>query len=331
MRYAFELSGEHQTLPRSEALALLEIYSSNHRKISTLDQCLVVEAHGLDAGALERRLAMTHSVIEVLAECPANLSALGDAARQMPMPEGSYRIRARRIKQAHLPVDQVERCIGGALFRRGLRADLSNPQTELRAILTEDEAILGVEVAHPDRSSFELRRPHLKPFFHPGVLMPRMARTLINLVQVREGEILLDPFSGTGGILVEACLVGITGLGVDVQRMLVRGAKSNLAGLDCSLISGDAKRLPLKNASVDGIVSDTPYGRSALIQADSREELLSESLREMHRVLKPGRRLAVVADRPIDDHIAEAGFRIIERHSDRVHRSLTRRIFICEG
>ena len=36
--YAFELSGEHETLPRSEALALLEIYSSEHREIAFYDQ-----------------------------------------------------------------------------------------------------------------------------------------------------------------------------------------------------------------------------------------------------------------------------------------------------
>jgi len=328
-RYAFELSGEHQTLPRSEALALLDIYSSRYEEVCFMDQCLIVDARGLNIQALESRLAMTHRIIEVQDVCDADLSAISKAAGSMSVPDGRYRIRAKRIKQAPTPADQVERCIGGALFRRGLRADLLDPDTELRAILTGDKAVLGIEVARIDRSSFEERRPHLKPFFHPGVLMPRIARALVNLSQVRTGEVILDPFSGTGGILVEACLAGISSLGVDVQKMLVRGARSNLGCLDCTLAAGDAMRLPLKSASVDGIVSDTPYGRSALIRAQSRDDLLDGSLIEMRRVLKAGRRLVIVADRTIDDHISGAGFEVIGRHVDRVHRSLTRHISIC--
>jgi tRNA (guanine10-N2)-dimethyltransferase len=161
------------------------------------------------------------------------------------------------------------------------------------------------------------------------VLMPRMARALVNISQAKDGDLLLDPFSGTGGILVEACLVGIRCIGVDVQKKLVRGAKVNIDGLDCTLIAGDARRLPLRDCSVDNAVLDTPYGRSALIRAESKDELLDRSLAELHRVLRPGRRIVVVAERQIEDHINRANFHVREIHSDRVHRSLTRQIFVC--
>lgn len=328
--YAFELSGEHETLPRSEALALLEIHSGSHKEIRGMDQCLLIEAEDLDAPALGQRLAMTHRIIEVLAVCDANPDSLADAVARIDLPKGSYRIRAKRIKRAALPGDIVEKEAGRALFRRGYRADLRNPEIDLRAIITGDEIILGREVACPNRSSFEARRPHLKPFFHPGVLMPRIARTLVNLSQARAGERLLDPFAGTGGILVEACLMGIKCVGVDVQPQLVRGARENLASMDCTLISGDAKRLPFKDASIESAVMDIPYGRSALIEAESKEDLLTESLDELQRVLKPGRRMVVVADRPISDHLERSEFKILQIHSDRVHRSLTRCIFVCQ-
>ncbi len=94
-------------------------------------------------------------------------------------------------------------------------------------------------------------------------------------------------------------------------------------------MSGDAKRLPFKDESIDAAVLDTPYGRSALIEARSKEDLLAESLKELFRVLKLGRRMVIVADRPIDVQVRAAGFEIIQVHSDRVHRSLTRHIFVC--
>ena len=328
--YAFELSGEHETLPKCEALALADLYSQSWREVCSLEQCLIIQASGLDVQALGRRLAMTHRIIEVLAVCDARLESLAEAAGKIDLPAARYRIRARRIKGAQPRGDEAERAVGSVLFRRGYKADLKDPQMDLRAIITGERIVLGLEVARTDRSSFEARRPHLKPFFHPGVLMPRMARALINLSGVRPGERLLDPFAGTCGILVEACLIGVRGVGIEVQSKLVQGAKCNLTGLDCSLILGDAKRLPFKDASIDSAVMDTPYGRSALIEAKSKEDLVRQCLDELQRVLKPGRGMIMVADRPIEGQLKDAGFVILQTHRDRVHRSLTRHIFLSK-
>lgn len=327
--YAFELSGEHETLPRGEALALLEVYSTGFRELCWLDQCLVVEAENLNAQTMGLRLAMTHRIMEVLAICDARLDSLADASEGIVIPDKAYSVRARNVKNAPLKGDQVEREIGKALHKRGYEADLTKPEVELRAVITGNKVVLGIEVARPKRCEFEDRRPHLKAFFYPGVLMPRMARALVNISQAREGDLLLDPFSGTGGILVEACLVGVRCVGLDVQKKLVRGATVNLMGLDCTLIAGDARRLPFRDCSVDNAVLDTPYGRSAIIRAESKKELLDNSLAELHRVLKPGRRVVVVAEKQIDAYLTRANFTVGEIYTDRVHRSLTRHIFVC--
>ncbi len=328
--YAFELSGEHDTLPKSEALALADLYSQGWHEVCSLEQCLIIRASGLDVQALGQRLAMTHRILEVLAICDAGMDSLAEAVGMMDLPAVRYRIRARRIKGAIPRADEVERAVGRILFRSGYQADLTHPQMDLRAIISGGKIVLGRQVARMDRSSFEARRPHLKPFFYPGVLMPRIARALINLSGVRPGERLLDPFAGTCGILVEACLIGVRGVGIEVQNKLVQGAKCNLTGLDCSLILGDAKRLPFRDASIDAAVMDTPYGRSALIEAESKEDLVRQSLDELRRVLKPGRGMIMVADRPIDKLLKDAGFDILQTHRDRVHRSLTRHIFLSK-
>ena len=273
---------------------------------------------------------MTHRIIEVMAVCDANLDALAEAASGLMLPQKRYQVRAKRIKDAKPGADVVEREVGRILFRRGFKADLENPEIILRAIITGGKIILGQEVTETDRSSYEARRPHLKPFFHPGVLMPRMARALVNLSLARPGERLLDPFAGTGGILVEACLIGIEGIGIEVQKRLVKGAVCNVQGLDCCLMTGDAKRLPFKDASIDAAVLDIPYGRSALIEAASKEDLLVGGLAELCRVLKPGKRMVLVADSSVESQLETAGFEILQEHTDRVHRSLTRHIFVAK-
>lgn len=328
-RYAFELSGEHPTIPRSEALALLEICSSAYRVVSDLDRCLVVEARDLDLLSLGTRIAMTRRIVEVLAESDPTPEGVADAAKGLDLPNNTYKVRAKRLGDLPLMSDEVERMVGSVLWKRGYKADLKDPEIEIRAIVTKERVLLGREVARADRSGFRTRRPHLKPFFHPGAMLPKPSRALVNLSLVREGERLLDPFSGTAGFLVEAGLVRIRGLGLDVQEEIVRGAESNLEGLDCTLMVGDAMRLPLKDRSVEGAVSDAPYGRSALIQAGSRDELLVGSLAELRRVLIPGRRMIYVDDRPVGDFVEDAGFEVLELHTERVHRSLTRHIFVC--
>ena len=63
--------------------------------------------------------------------------------------------------------------------------------------------------------------------------------------------------------------------------------------------------------------------------AASKELLLKESLEELYRVIRPGRSMAIVSDRSIEEMIEEVGFVLLQKHTDRVHRSLTRQIFIC--
>jgi tRNA (guanine10-N2)-dimethyltransferase len=328
-RYALELSGEHPTIPKSEAFALLEICSSGYRIVSDRERCLVVEARDLDHSRLGSRMAMTHRVVEILVEAEPSPEGVAEAANELDLPDKTYRVRAKRLGDAPLGSDEVERMVGSALWRRGYKAEMLGPEIVIRAIVTKERVYLGREVASADRAGFLARRPHKKPFFHPGTMLPKLSRALVNLAMVKEGERLLDPFSGTGGFLVEAGLVGVRGLGVDVQEEIVRGAASNLEGLDCTLMVGDAMRLPLKEESVDAAVSDAPYGRSALIQAGSRDELLAGSLAELRRVLVPGRRMVFVDDRPVGGAIEEAGFEILEAHQERVHRSLTRHIYVC--
>lgn len=344
MLYAFELSGEHEELPAAEVLACLKIEGLDFRLHTRFDQCLVVDIAGKEEeverilkGRITERLSMTHHILKIVGiteNTPDAVIKLADSfeASEYIREGQSFVVRARRIKHyVYLPGELFEQKVGGCIYRKGFRANLKNADVEFRLILSE-KAVLGILLSSIDRSAYEARNPQNKPFFYPGVLMPRIARALVNLSGIKEGEVFLDPFCGTAGILVEAGLVGAKVIGIDAQEKIVMGASMNLEafGLDYVLMEGDACRVPFKEATIDAIVTDPPYGRSAAILAESLEELYSCALQEIRRVLKPGGIAVVVSDKDVLEYGKRAGLKVLEIYVQRVHRSLTRKITIFQ-
>ncbi len=94
-------------------------------------------------------------------------------------------------------------------------------------------------------------------------ISPRLAKIMINLSQVKEGQILIDPFCGIGGILQEALLRKIRVVGIDSDSEAISGARENLtwAGFqkkDFVLINSNSSKLSINNANV--LVSEPELG-----------------------------------------------------------------------
>ncbi|MDW7733344.1 MAG: TRM11 family methyltransferase, partial [Methanolobus sp.] len=321
MLYAFELSGEHDALPGKEIFSCLQVAGLEFREHAHFDQCLVVDIRGdhrdIDKALVHmaKRLAMTHHIVKVAGVCDVEADAIIATAEKLDLsdyiePGQTYVVRAKRIKHSgKVKREEIEGRIGGSIYRKGFRANMKSPDVVFRLIMT-DRAILGSVVASVDRGDYEHRVPHKKPFFYPGVLMPRVARALVNISCVRPDELFLDPFSGTAGILVEAGLLSAHVVGVEVRQKIAHGSKMNmdLFDSDYSLLVGDACRIPIKGSTVDAIVTDPPYGRSAAIKAESLHHLYSGSFSEMYRVLKKGKLAVVVSEMQVTEFAEEAGF-----------------------
>ncbi len=334
MNLAFELSGENENLAKAEVLGYLASTELEYQVLASLKQLLLVEINSLPRDAASR-LAMTHRIIEVLGICNADEKCIVSMVRKLKLDLEQWQkfcVRVRKTGESKTPIStvQLEKKIGELIHRRGYSVDLKNPDAVLRLILSDNLAIFGKVLQTIERGKFEERSPQLKPFFHPGVLLPHIARALVNISQIKSKELLLDPFCGTGGVLVEAGLAGAKVIGSDFQSKMVRGAKLNL---DCYkaeyfLFTGDACNLPLKHECIDSIVTDPPYGRSARIGAKDIEDLYRKALIEMHRVLKDNKIAIVVAQQTIESLARDAGFEIQGVIKQRVHKSMTRHIYI---
>jgi tRNA (guanine10-N2)-dimethyltransferase len=315
MKLLFELSGEHPDLPVAELECVGTVLD---RRIQ------VAVAECPDPGAA-RRLALTHVVMEYLGECEpthdAFVSLLRDLAIQTEKP---FAGRVKMIQGSRMDVArlEVERLIGSLIVGP---VSLREPVEEYRAVVSEDRCYFGRVIMRIDRGAFDVRNPMRRPFFHPGVMMPRMARALVNISLAAPGDWVYDPFCGTGGILLEAREIGARILGSDFDPAMVAGYRQNLPNSD--VLIADATAVPVCDHAIDAVVTDLPYGQSVRIRAESMDRLYDGSLAEIRRILKPGRRAIVVTHRDITD-IAARHFTVLQEHEQRVHQSLTRRILV---
>ena len=334
---AFELSGEHETLPESEVLACMRALDIEHNFVKSLEQCLLLNIRSDPCEISKRlsaRLAMTHHIVSVILKCDTLPTSILESVRaaEITVPGGeTFSVRVKQIKGSFISSTRMERLIGGVIFERnsGAKVDLVNPDHRFRVIVTKDSCVFGEVLASIDRRQFWDRLPHKKSFFYPGAILPDIARAVVNLCEIRTDDLVLDPFCGTGGILLEAGMIRARVLGIDVQESMIRGADMNLRshGFKYQLASGDACNLPLKDGSIDAVVTDPPYGRSAVVMAESVESLYKNALLEIYRVMKVGGRAVVISDFELP-WADEIGFVVTGLYKNRVHRSLTRYIMV---
>jgi tRNA (guanine10-N2)-dimethyltransferase len=276
-------------------------------------------------------LAYTRRASELLGRCEPTVEAAQSLLSGTAIDRaGTVAVRAVDVRgTAGVDTQRVERVLGQELVDRGFAVDLENPDHELRALFaggSDGTCALGWLVAESVRD-YGQRKPTDRPFFQPGSMDPMLARALANVAGAREGATVLDPMCGTGGILIEAGLVGARVVGLDVQQKMVAGTRENLAAAletGWAVARGDARSLPVADDAVDAVVFDAPYGRQSKIEG-SPGRLVTAALREARRVAP---RCVVVGDRPWAQPAHEAGWTTVAAFDRPVHRSLTRYVLV---
>jgi tRNA (guanine10-N2)-dimethyltransferase len=280
-----------------------------------------------------QNLAYTHRASELVGKTDASVESARVLLEASEFEcEGTVAVRARDVRDtAGIDTQRAERVLGQVLVNRGFKVDLDDPDHELRAIFSADTCLLGwLEVE--SLRDYGTRKPTDRPFFQPGGMDPLLARALVNLAGARPGATLLDSMCGTGGVLIEAGLVGATAYGADAQRKMVRGAAENLDhylpdDANWATLQGDATHLPLSDDSIDSVVFDAPYGRQSKIANLDLDDLVSGALAEARRVAD---RAVVVGDRSWAAEARDVGWTVEAEFERRVHRSLDRHVVVLD-
>ena len=339
-RLFFLVSGEHPELPQAEVKAILESENIPYRVIGSGYRLIILESSSRALGRVADRSLMTELCGHVVSEIQSGSDSIAKIPESQNLTsflsEGeSFSVRSVRIAggQSRMRRVQLERDLGKLIAkeRQGVRVNLNNPSKTFLAILTPDKALLGLITNAREKGVVSRRRPRKRPYFHPSTMQPKLARCMVNLARPRPGEILLDPFCGIGGHLIEAGLMGCRVVGVDVKRRMLRAANRNLAffGVKAEgLLLGDARKLPL--SLIQSIATDPPYGRGASTIGATPRDLLTAFLAEITGVLGEGAFVCLAAAKETGalDIGRECGFEVVENYDIYVHRNLTRRLVV---
>ena len=328
MKYLFEISKEHKKLPTAEILTSLDSENINYEIILSDEDVLLIETDSKDDKLREiaGRLSYTFYIDKFLFSCNPSIKEIKKKSSENVIEnEGSiaikYKNRSNNIKSQ--PIVKVL----ADVYTKKRHVTLENPDNEIRGLITDSAVYIGIKIAEINRSQFEERKVQKRPFFSPISLHPKLARALVNLSSIKRNETLLDPFCGTGGILIEGGLIGANVIGSDIEEKMIEGCKKNLDFYDIKdykLYNADIGEINKYISEVDAIVTDLPYGKSTTTRGEDINQLYARSFKNISNLLKKRGKAVIGIQNKDFISSGEKYLSLIGNYDFRVHSSLTR-------
>lgn len=262
------------------------------------------------------RLAYAKSVYKLLFHCNEN-----NLEKKIKLYK--WQLKDYRIDFSGRFIDEQKKSIQSTVYKSSQsKVSLKSPETKI-VFIKSGNTIYCTQYAKEINNDFESRKAHKRPGFSPISLSPKLARAMVNLTGAKKDSTILDPFCGTGGILIEAGLVGMKCEGCDLSDIMIAKAAQNLSyfGINkCSLEKRDA----LTISACDYVVSDLPYGRNTRIT----KFLYRDFLLVLGNTLEKKAVLGFPSSVDIENLIKGTGLKIEQSFTYYIHKSLSKRIVV---
>jgi tRNA (guanine10-N2)-dimethyltransferase len=325
MKYAFLLSKENLAMAIAEVISL-----ANKKPIKTIDNLILLDITQKTKDFLVKRLALTKKIYKFLFSAKEKdlISSLQNY-NWNKIYKKDFCVRIESSSKTNF----TEKQLAGPIWRKltSPKVNLSNPSTGIHFIFSENSVICCL-LENELKQDFNTRKSHNRPEPHPTSLSPKLAKCLINLTGIKKGK-LVDLFCGSGGILIEAGLMGLIPIGYDIDGIMVNRAKANLNFFEIKeykLTNKDALKV---NEKISYLVSDLPYGKNT--RQKELKALCSSFIPHLKKILIkkaviifPVFKNKVSIDCP--PIIKSNNLRIIHSFDFYIHKSLSKKIFVIE-
>jgi 16S rRNA G966 N2-methylase RsmD len=306
------LSGERTSVPEAEARALFLTYDPESRFASPERRILLVDSLA-DPFVVGSRIAFSRRVGRLI-EGPLDVQG---------------QLWGKRVRLRNFDLGAGKPCLDPKSVLRGVDAtvDLMNPDLEF-SLVRGKEDYWALTRPREMSQAWSRRRPRARAFFHPSAIFPKLARALVNLSRFREGEVFLDPFSGTGSLGLEAFEAGAKVVASDQVAKMTQGSLANMRFFGqgwLGVIRADAFSHPVRH--VDAIATDLPYGRVSSTRGANPEDIMRKAMEILPPLLKKGSRMVLMHPRTLKIE-GSAEVALEEEHYLYVHKLLTRTITV---
>jgi tRNA (guanine10-N2)-dimethyltransferase len=322
--YFFELSGEHPLMPAAEAISCISTEDPLSTVIGKGPGHLIARFDDNAFNNIAERIALTRRMGSYLGSFD-----VGDTEefKKVKIREGTFAIRTRRFEGMRPEIDSqdVTKRLGTILSKNN-DVSLDNPDIEVRVLISDKMHIFMCN-AEIDREQFETRKVAERPFFSPISLHPRYARASINLSGVKKGDIILDPFCGTGGIVMEAASMGMKVIASDLDERMVIGCEENMNHYDLKLYDSavlDIGDVSKRFSDVDAVITDPPYGRSTHTGGEDVMSIHRRAVISVNECLKTNGKATMVLPYELRTDVMNLNDIFVQR----VHGSLSRHYHI---
>ncbi|KYK28275.1 hypothetical protein AYK20_07505 [Thermoplasmatales archaeon SG8-52-1] len=334
MKYLFELSKEHKTFPIDEIKSCLQAEKINFKILESNEDVIIIntDSKAEKLRKVANRLSFTFFITHFLFSCQTSINQIKKQSSKNNLKyKGSIAIKYKN-RSKNIDSQAIVKALA-EIFIKNREVDLENPDIEIRVLITDSKLYIGLKLAEINRTQFEERKVQNRPFFSPISLHPKIARAIVNLSSIKKDDILLDPFCGTGGILLEAGLIGAKVIGSDIENKMIDGCKKTLDFYNIKnyeLFHSDIGDIDKFIDKTDAIVTDFPYGKSTTTKGEKMGTLYDRAFKNMSKLLSKGSKAIIGLSNKDFINLGEKYFSLKSIHKFRVHKSLIRYFVVYE-
>ncbi len=309
----FILSREYTELARDEVAAIAKSYD-RFAKGEAYDNLIIIQSK-ISWETIAKRATFVKIGGKILRKLShlfldeENYSQILDAK--------TFACKTLNLSSQKIDVYDLEKSLGNMIsIYTKAKISLDNPDVTIYFILTEKDSFFGIA-----KSMEKPKRPvKIKKF--PHELDWKLSRTMINLAGLKEGDVVCDPFCGTGSTLLEAESMGIRSIGIDLDKKMLDISKQNLSANNyaADVINADFSHLSKIPQLYDGVVTDLPYGRAS--KTSQSPDLI---IKKLIKVVPKKKKFVIMCKKGTEDQI---NLKLSKKYEIYRHKSLTRTILV---
>ena len=309
----FILSKDHLELARDEVIAIAKTYD-RFAKPRSFGNLIIIQSK-----INWEKIAERATFVKISGQILRRMSGLflGEDNYEVLKNAKTFACRIVNLSSKQFNIPELESSMGDMISKLSFaEVDLEKPEIIIYLIFTNQQNFFGF--SKPEKN---LIRPK-KAKRHPHELDWKLARAMINLIGLKEGETVCDPFCGTGTTLLEAESMGIRAIGVDFDEKMYDISKENLKinGFNSKLIKGDFSKFTSMEDKFDGVVTDLPYGTASKV-SENPQDLIKKFVSMLPRRKK----IAIMCKKGFEKKLNMNPSKTYDIYR---HKSLTRTILI---